>query len=162
MILDDTFSGLDPQTEDLVFMRLLGKRGLLPEQGTTVLLVTHVLHRLPFADQVLVLADGTITEQGPFAELRRREGYLARLTAELETKDAENDELEEQQRGGKKQAKSHQTTDVEEAVRPLGDMQVYKHYFEAVGWISTAGFFVMIASFAFFSRFPGKLQVLSL
>ena len=41
MLLDDVLSGLDATTEEQVFNRLLGKRGLFARQRTTVILVTH-------------------------------------------------------------------------------------------------------------------------
>ena len=41
VILDDVFSGLDADTEEKVFNRLLGKQGLLRRSHVTVVLVTH-------------------------------------------------------------------------------------------------------------------------
>lgn len=45
----------------------------------TRILVTHSLHVLPQADQILVLADGTITEMGSYQDLLRRNGALMDL-----------------------------------------------------------------------------------
>ena len=43
-----------------------------------------------------------------------------------------------------------------EAVRPVGHTQLYKYYFAASGWPNAAAFFLMIMSFAFFTKFPGE------
>lgn len=40
MIFDDVFSGLDASTEELVFNRLPGSKGLLRKMGTTVIVAT--------------------------------------------------------------------------------------------------------------------------
>jgi ATP-binding cassette, subfamily C (CFTR/MRP), member 1 len=158
LILDDTFSGLDAETEDSIFTRLLGKRGLLRQHGVTVLLVTHAAHRLSYADHIIALAaDGTISEEGTFSELMKSGGYVSTLAARHKHED---EDAGEQSRSARDtdDAKSMPETLPEEAVRPLGDIQFYKYYFAAVGWYKTATFFVLIMSFAFFSRFPGEFN----
>jgi len=40
LILDDSFSGLDPSTEDAMFDNLLGKKGILRQGGRTMLLAS--------------------------------------------------------------------------------------------------------------------------
>jgi ATP-binding cassette, subfamily C (CFTR/MRP), member 1 len=156
MILDDTFSGLDNETQDRIFTRLLGSRGLLRLSGTTVLLATHQLQRLSYADQIIVVGNGIIQEQGKFIELKRRGGHLSNLLHAHRVDHEENTEHVEKHFEPRKKLNTQQSHTVTEVIRPLGDLQVYKHYFAAVGWLNTAGFFFMIAAFAFFSRFPGK------
>lgn len=41
MIFDDILSGLDSNTEQLLFQRLLSENGLLRKLGVTVVLSTH-------------------------------------------------------------------------------------------------------------------------
>ena len=41
VILDDILSGLDAATEEEVFASVLGRKGLLRQQGTTVILATN-------------------------------------------------------------------------------------------------------------------------
>ena len=41
VILDDVFSGMDAATEHLVFNRMLGPKGLLRMNQTTVIIATH-------------------------------------------------------------------------------------------------------------------------
>ncbi|TKX18902.1 ABC transporter-7 [Elsinoe australis] len=64
-VSDDVLSGLDTRTEALVFSRVFGPSGLLQKAGTTALLATHSVGWLKYADQVLVLDNGTCAYQGP-------------------------------------------------------------------------------------------------
>jgi ATP-binding cassette, subfamily C (CFTR/MRP), member 1 len=74
-IFDDVFSGLDATTERHVFDRLFGPTGLLRLNHSTIIVATHAVNLLPWADQIVALGkDGRIAEQGTFAELNAREG----------------------------------------------------------------------------------------
>jgi ATP-binding cassette subfamily C (CFTR/MRP) protein 1 len=82
MIMDDDLSSLDPRTEEVVFKSLFSRNGLLKQHGITVILTTNAVHRLPDADQIIVLGHGGFnTEQGSFSELVSRPGgYLSKLS----------------------------------------------------------------------------------
>lgn len=58
MLLDDVFSGLDVKTQGLLFSRLMSPSGLLKQQRTTVLLVTHTGMLLDINDQDSHANDG--------------------------------------------------------------------------------------------------------
>ncbi|KAJ9607943.1 hypothetical protein H2200_008022 [Cladophialophora chaetospira] len=153
LILDDTFSGLDPETEEAIFTRLLGRRGLLRQLGITVLLVTHAAHRFSFADYIVALTpQGTVAEEGTFPELMSNRGYVASVVARRKIESDANEELPAHPEETKDAKMADPAT--EGAIRPLGDIQVYKYYFSASGWRNTAVFFIAILFFAFFSRFP--------
>jgi len=64
LILDEASSRLDPHTEALV-QRALTK--LL--QGCTAIIIAHRLQTVSLVDDILVLADGQISEYGPRAQL---------------------------------------------------------------------------------------------
>ncbi|KAJ5165605.1 uncharacterized protein N7500_007435 [Penicillium coprophilum] len=139
MIIDDGFSGLDPETEDIVFTNLFGKAGLLRQLETTVLLVTNAVHRLPFADHIIALdPTGHITEQGTLAQLRAAGGYVEGLeTKHKYEKDhdetaATDEPLPVEHSGsGAEQKKS---AEEEELNRPIGEWSTYKYYFASIGW----------------------------
>ncbi|XP_005391138.1 PREDICTED: multidrug resistance-associated protein 6 [Chinchilla lanigera] len=76
-LLDDPLAALDAHVGQHVFNQVIGPSGLL--QGTTRILVTHTLHVLPQADQIVVLADGAIAEMGSYQELLHRKGALVAL-----------------------------------------------------------------------------------
>src|SRR6476646_8110933 len=51
-------------------------------EGRTVVMISHRLSTLGHADEIIVLADGEIAEQGSFSELERSQGIFARMLAE--------------------------------------------------------------------------------
>jgi ATP-binding cassette subfamily B multidrug efflux pump len=74
LILDDSLSAVDTQTEERILTRL---RGMM--QGRTTILISHRISTVQNADQIIVLRDGRITERGTHDELLVREGYYADL-----------------------------------------------------------------------------------
>jgi ATP-binding cassette subfamily B protein len=74
LILDEPTSALDVETEALV---MEGIRHLA--HGRTTFIIAHRLSTVRSCDSILVLRDGTIAEQGSFAELMRRNGVFANL-----------------------------------------------------------------------------------
>ncbi|KAE8452148.1 hypothetical protein EG329_001615 [Mollisiaceae sp. DMI_Dod_QoI] len=138
LMLDDVFSGLDADTEEHIFRKLFSRSGLLRRIDTTVILVTHAVARLSYADWVIVLnKEGVIAEQGTYESLRRSDAYVANLDVQfkqtataaveqpVEAKRLEIDVAEVDEEGAVLSA------------RRTGDWDTYKHYFAAAGWKST-------------------------
>jgi ATP-binding cassette subfamily B protein len=74
LLLDDSFSSLDAETEARVLGRLHELR-----RGRTTLLVSHRVSALRAADRIVVLEAGRVLESGAPAELRARGGAFADL-----------------------------------------------------------------------------------
>jgi ABC-type multidrug transport system fused ATPase/permease subunit len=74
VILDEPSSGLDAESEHLVFQ---GLRNLLEDKTTFV--IAHHLETVARADNILVLDQGRIVEQGRHADLIVQAGLYARL-----------------------------------------------------------------------------------
>ncbi len=78
LLLDEPFSGVDPLTRADIhgqFLKLMGS------ESTTVVLVTHdMAEAVLLADEIIVICDGAIVEQGPVEQIRRSsDAYVARL-----------------------------------------------------------------------------------
>jgi ATP-binding cassette, subfamily B, multidrug efflux pump len=74
LILDDSLSAVDTQTEEKILSRL---RGLM--SGRTTILISHRTSTVRDADQIVVLRDGRIIERGTHDDLIARGGYYADL-----------------------------------------------------------------------------------
>ncbi len=74
LILDDSLSAVDTQTEERILARL---RGIMA--GRTTILISHRTSTVQEADQIVVLRDGQIVERGRHEDLVARDGYYADL-----------------------------------------------------------------------------------
>ncbi len=74
LILDEPTSALDAETEEALTVAI---RDL--SRGRTTLIIAHRLSTIRFADEVVVMQDGTVAERGTFAGLLARSGAFARL-----------------------------------------------------------------------------------
>jgi len=84
-LLDEPTASLDTRSEKLVMQGINNRI-----QNNTALLVTHQLAPLQSVDNILVLRDGTLVEQGNFNELSQSGGLFEEmLNANLAQQDNE-------------------------------------------------------------------------
>jgi ATP-binding cassette subfamily B protein len=85
LILDDSLSSVDAETEKRILMGLLEERERRLSEGRpfTALIVSHRVSTLAYADLVLALDQGRIAESGSPRELLEQGGLYAR-TAEFQ------------------------------------------------------------------------------
>ncbi|GAB7352459.1 hypothetical protein MBLNU459_g2868t1 [Dothideomycetes sp. NU459] len=134
LLLDDTLSALDSQTEREIMARLFKRDGLLRKMGTTVLLVTHATQYLDLADQIIFLAlDGTVRQEKPDS-LRGTGIQLGHSGAEMENQPVFHNEtiIEPEIDFSAVEAE----VEARDLKRQAGDIEVYDYYFKSVGGLN--------------------------
>lgn len=161
-LFDDPFSGLDNHTTRVVFSRIFSKdSGLLRRWGTTVVLATQSVNLLPLSDQVIVLRDGVVAEQGDFASLSKTGGYVASQDKYDDTKVEGSDEAGSseapnqpgQDHEDRPKTVSPSLAEPEDKRRQRGDLAVYGFFLKAIGMPFAIGLLVSEISWAFLSTF---------
>ncbi|VDO37669.1 unnamed protein product [Haemonchus placei] len=88
-LLDDPLSAVDAHVGRHIFEKVLGPDGLL--RNKTRILVTHRLSYIKIADEILVLRDGGIIENGRYDELMKQRGAFYKFVEEYKSS-SESDE----------------------------------------------------------------------
>lgn len=133
VLLDDIFSALDAKTERLIIERLFTNQGLFWQQKTTVIVVTHAVHQLHATDYIIALGkDGRLVEQGSFAELKAKRGYVEALAVENRNKQNE-EETGTSDIYGSADKQSNPAQLPSENARRMGDSSVYRYYGKHLG-----------------------------
>lgn len=161
LVLDDVFSGLDADTEEQVFSRTFGEDGLLRQRRTSVVLCTHSFKHLVFADHIIALGGGTITEQGSFAELIEQGGYVSGLGLKLKDRTPSPGQEQEDGSPGSNMLFAPHTREgdlpenqQDEAKRQVGDITIYKRYFKSMGLLTASSTLLFATLWGFFVNFP--------
>ena len=85
MVFDDALSAVDAKTDEAIRGRLREAAG-----GSTMILIAHRVATLMQADQIIVLRDGRIVEQGAPEALLTQGGLFAR-TARIQSAEGEGE-----------------------------------------------------------------------
>ncbi|KAF7587664.1 hypothetical protein BBP40_006894 [Aspergillus hancockii] len=152
LLLDDTFSGLDGETEQAIFDNLFGVTGIIRRLRTTVVLVSNSSQYFQAADHIVVLGDHRIIDQGNWQNIKTKAASIAKFSSSHHTKvnsavlSAKFDELSAQLR-----AKDETEIDL---ARQTGDPALYGYY---LTFIDFENIFFLVTStvlYAFFITIP--------
>ena len=97
LLLDDPLSAVDAHVGKHIFQRVIGPEGILKKK--TRVLVTHGIGYLPQVDDIVVLKDGKVSEQGTYVELLEKKGDFADFLLEYMTDQGDEnltDEMKQQ------------------------------------------------------------------
>uniref|UniRef100_A0A670K0E1 ABC-type glutathione-S-conjugate transporter n=1 Tax=Podarcis muralis TaxID=64176 RepID=A0A670K0E1_PODMU len=92
-LLDDPLSAVDSQVGQHIFEQVIGPNGLL--KNKTRVLVTNTIHILPKVDNIIVIMNGTISENGSYHELVQRQWAFADFLRSHDTDEKEDQDLQE-------------------------------------------------------------------
>ena len=155
-VLDDSFTGLDANTERVVFNKLCGREGLFRTLGTTVVFATNSTQHLELSDHIVVMGgNGCIAEQGSFEQLRSHQGFVSDLT--LHPPSRSSDTKEEQSDAA---PQSNDPLPVEisllahDLTRQTGDFSTYQYYFKSIGWRLGSTMLSVLILVTFTTTFP--------
>ncbi|KAK1496978.1 ABC transporter [Colletotrichum cuscutae] len=158
LVVDDALSGLDNATQTHIWDCLFSPRGLVRQYGATVILTTHSLRFLKFADQILILGDdGRIASQGNFDTIRES-AYLQSLSFEdaqpSDSRDTETISVAGFRQQSQPQTKGVEAKSEQDLLRKAGDTTLYWYYLKSIGWwYGSAGAISLILD-CFFRVFP--------
>ncbi|CAO3565475.1 unnamed protein product [Mortierella alpina] len=79
-LLDDPLSAVDAHVDQHLWENVIGPMGLLRNKARV--LVTHGIHHLKDVDQIVVLKEGSITDQGHYDQLMKVKGAFYKLIKE--------------------------------------------------------------------------------
>lgn len=89
-LLDDPLSAVDSHVGKHIFDQVIGPKGLIGNK--TRILVTHGVTYLPQTDQIIVLKDGCVSENGTYQGLLNRKGDFAEFMLQHITSEAVDEE----------------------------------------------------------------------
>ncbi|KAF9203319.1 Canalicular multispecific organic anion transporter 2 [Haplosporangium sp. Z 27] len=95
-LLDDPLSAVNDHVDQYLWQNLIGPDGLLKDK--TRLLVTHGMHHLENVDQIVVLKDGTVSEQGDYQKLMEARGVFHQPVKEYSVSRKKKDHSESEHR----------------------------------------------------------------
>ncbi|KAI1009685.1 hypothetical protein LB504_003025 [Fusarium proliferatum] len=152
VLLDDSFSALDHNTERKVVSNLLGTQGHFRKTGTTVILIANSTKHFDLADSLIILESGRVTYQGSPIAINEEAVHLRHTHANATVAETNTGFVETNK------TIQSQALEVTEAVadlgRSTGDFTLYGYYLRAV---HPRNFFILLtctASYSFFVTFP--------
>ncbi|KAF7939946.1 uncharacterized protein EAE98_000073 [Botrytis deweyae] len=145
LLLDDTFSGLDGDTERTIFDNLFGSSGLVKRLKITVILVSNS------TDHVVVLGDHGITDQGSWQSIKIKAGSIAKFSSGNHVKDNAAVAAAFARLSAQVRAKDEAEIDLS---RRSGDSALYGYYLNFVGSKNLFLIIACTAAYAFFITIP--------
>ncbi|ROW14588.1 hypothetical protein VPNG_03161 [Cytospora leucostoma] len=154
-VFDDVLSGLDAATKEHVFKHCLGPDGLLRQIGCSVVLCTHDVALLPWADHILVFGkDGRVSGAGTFEDLSKSSAYVRSFIIEERSERPNAGELSNGPNNKECVGDDGPATELpDDLTRRLGDASIYKYLASHIGLWRLLVFLIFTCGWAVFSTF---------
>ncbi|EED13629.1 ATP-binding cassette transporter, putative [Talaromyces stipitatus ATCC 10500] len=147
VLLDDILSALDPKTVRIITQRVFGKTGLFRKLGTTVVLVTRETALFSQADIVYTVSNGSV---------RKKQSDEQALDTEQPSSgnDVNEGKAQDREAALKRDAAQAAKDDrLHDLKRATGDWDIYKYYFQSIGWCKLSIFLTFVIVNVFCSTF---------
>lgn len=155
VLVDDILSGLDWATEEHVWTNIFGPRGLL--KGSTVVIATHAIRHINAVDNIVVMDNGSIAQQGHFNQLNSYGGYVQSLLVQTQSTNQSTSDPDSSTDDDPKQTSvkipgptEDQTQDL---TRATGDSGLYLYYVKSIGYDLMTVTISVLAVWVFFEYF---------
>ncbi|KAI8946261.1 putative ABC transporter [Xylaria longipes] len=150
VLLDDTFSGLDGDTERTIFNNLLGALGFLRRLKTTVILASNSSQYFHLADRIVLLGNHSVIDQGQWPDIKSKAASSINKTLT-----GSRDKVALSTNFDKLSRQILTTNDNEaDLSRNTGDSELYKYYFGFVGVVNMSILVACTAAYGFFITIP--------
>ncbi|KAI1179905.1 putative ABC transporter [Nemania sp. FL0916] len=151
LFLDDTFSGLDGKTEQVIFENLFGTRGLIRRLKTTVILVSNSSQYFHAADHIVVLSDHRIVEQGSWEEIQVKTAAISKFSSSHQVEESAVISANFDKFTAQLRAQDETEADL---ARQTGDPALYGYYYGFVGFTNMFLLITCTALYSFFIAIP--------
>ncbi|KAF4551451.1 ABC transporter-like protein 10 [Elsinoe fawcettii] len=144
VVLDDVLSGLDANTETLVFTRIFGPGGIFGSLGCTVVMATHSRRWMSYANQVFLLEAGSLTTLKPSFAVDNKADPSAAGSDEGQSDGSETDSTPKTCKAVRPKSSAPEQAAAQE--RP--DSEVYQQYLRSFGLPNGVTFFTLLVTSA--------------
>ncbi|RYC57964.1 hypothetical protein CHU98_g8256 [Xylaria longipes] len=143
VLLDDTFSGLDGDTERTIFNNLLGALGFLRRLKTTVILASNSSQYFHLADRIVLLGNHSVIDQGQWPDIKSKAASSINKTLT-----GSRDKVALSTNFDKLSRQILTTNDNEaDLSRNTGDSELYSESLLRLLWHTPYGFFITIPQY---------------
>ncbi|PWY76119.1 P-loop containing nucleoside triphosphate hydrolase protein [Aspergillus sclerotioniger CBS 115572] len=153
--LNGVLSSIYAKAESRVVTNLFGPTGLLRRTGSTVIMVTHAVHQLHLADQIIALdSSGRIIQKGPWEEFRKVmiKGLQSDTMTDISV--VKTAVEPEQKKPLPKSVIGPTANDFADLSQRTGDLSVYKFYVNSFGWKLSLAMLATVIMVAITTYFP--------
>jgi ATP-binding cassette subfamily C (CFTR/MRP) protein 1 len=167
VVLDNIFSGLDSGIKMLIRDRLFGEAGHFSRAGRSVIFATNSDNMYELADDIIVMDQGYVVEQGPYAQITKRSPEVAsRFLSSPQgvALSGHKDEIQDvsmnvaQTEDRQAQAKFEERIDL---LRQTGSWSVYIYYAQRAGYLPLFLTFAFTSLECLCNAFGGKWHLKS-
>lgn len=152
IVLDDSFSALDGKTQGQVVQNLLGPEGVLKRLGVTVVVISTATKHFHLADDIVVLAGGTIKERGTWEQLRQDDPLLDEIIHAADQ--APKEPSEKSRRNAVLKRTGEATATGADPGHKNGDLSLYTYYARSAGSLNMVLMITCTILYSFFITIP--------